>query len=268
LRHITCHPANLDTAIMSVDPQTQNLFDAISAVNYDQVKQLIDSGVSINHPNNLGQTPLMVACRRGNLEIVDLLVAAGAQMQAPRELIIPQARGYANDLAQNRYLPLQQQVSVLPIANAEVPESPVRDREIPLENLIDLIHQPANNNITEIEAEAPESPVRDREIPLENLIDLIHQPANNNITEIEQIISLAEPHIGRIEPKILVPQTQQYNTGLHRSAANLPDISSDAEATYTFDLDAVFAANASLDSIDILRDEDIFEDDFAPAFSR
>ena len=58
---------------MSVDPQTQNLFDAISAVNYDRVKRLIDTGVAINYPNDLGQTPLVVACRCGNLEIVDLL---------------------------------------------------------------------------------------------------------------------------------------------------------------------------------------------------
>jgi ankyrin repeat protein len=219
---------------MSVDPQTQNLFDAISAVNYNRVKQLIDSGVMIDHPNDLGQTPLMVACRRGNLEIVDLLVAAGAQMQAPKELTMPQGRGYTDDLAQS-------------------PESPVRDREIPLENLIDLIHQPANNNVTEIEAELTESPVRDREIPLENLIDLIHQPANNSVTEIEQIIS--------IEPKVLVAQSRQHNTDLHRSAANLPDLTSDPEATYTFDLDAVFAENASLDRMAMPSSEDIFADE-------
>jgi ankyrin repeat protein len=226
---------------MSVDPQTQNLFDAISAVNYDRVKQLIDSGAIINHPNDLGQTPLMVACRRGNLEIVDLLVAAGAQMQAPTELTIPQA-SHTNNLAQRRSLPL-----------ADAPESPVRDREIPLENLIDLIYQPAQNNPTEIEAELPESPVQDREIPLENLIDLIHQPAHNSPTEIEQIIS--------IEPRVLVSQVQQHNTDLHRSAANLPDLSSDAEATYTFDLDAVFAANASPDSVAMFQDEDIFAEE-------
>ena len=231
---------------MSVDPQTQNLFDAISAVNYNRVKQLIDSGVTINRPNDLGQTPLMVACRRGNLEIVDLLVAAGAQMQAPRELMI------TNDLAQSRCLPL---------ANAQSSESPVRDREIPLENLIDLIHQPAHHSVTEIEAELPESPVRDREIPLENLIDLIHQPANNSVIEIEQTISLAEPLLWIIEPKILVSQAQQHNTDLHRSAANLPDLSSDAEATYAFDLDAVFAANANADNIAMFQDEDIFAEE-------
>jgi ankyrin repeat protein len=66
---------------MSVDPKTQNLFEAIATINYDRVKRAIDSGASLDRPNERGQTPLAVACRQGNLEIVDLLVAAGAQMQ-------------------------------------------------------------------------------------------------------------------------------------------------------------------------------------------
>jgi ankyrin repeat protein len=84
---------------MSVDPQTQNLFDAISTVNYDRVKLIIDSGVGINHPNDRGQTPLMVACQRGNLEIVDLLVSAGAQMKVAQEPVVSAAEvTYAFDL--------------------------------------------------------------------------------------------------------------------------------------------------------------------------
>jgi ankyrin repeat protein len=84
---------------MSVDPQTQNLFDAILAVNYDRVKSIIDVGVAINSPNNLGQTPLVVACQRGNLEIVDLLMAAGAQMQASAAPAVPSAEvTYAFDI--------------------------------------------------------------------------------------------------------------------------------------------------------------------------
>jgi ankyrin repeat protein len=84
---------------MSVDPQTQNLFDAISTVNYNRVKLIIDSGVEINHPNDRGQTPLMVACQRGNLEIVDLLIAAGAQMQVSQEPVVSLAEvTYAFDL--------------------------------------------------------------------------------------------------------------------------------------------------------------------------
>jgi ankyrin repeat protein len=74
---------------MSVDPKPQSLFDAISTVNYDRVKLIIDSGASVNSPNDRGQTPLAVACHRGNLEIVDLLIAAGAQMKVQKEPIIP-----------------------------------------------------------------------------------------------------------------------------------------------------------------------------------
>ena len=74
---------------MSVDPQTQNLFDAILTTNYDRVKLAIDSGAAINSQNNRGQTPLLVACDRGNLEIVDLLLAAGAQMQLVQAPTLP-----------------------------------------------------------------------------------------------------------------------------------------------------------------------------------
>ncbi|MCY7368843.1 MAG: ankyrin repeat domain-containing protein [Chamaesiphon sp.] len=84
---------------MSVDPQPQNLFDAISTVNYNRVKLIIDSGVAINHPNDRGQTPLMVARQRGNLEIVDLLITAGAQMQVSQEPVVSSAEvTYAFDL--------------------------------------------------------------------------------------------------------------------------------------------------------------------------
>jgi ankyrin repeat protein len=92
-------PEHLDTATMSVDPQTQSLFDAISAVNYDRVKFIIDSGVAINSLNDQGQTPLMAACKRGSLEIVDLLIAAGAQKEASPDSAITDAEvTYAFDI--------------------------------------------------------------------------------------------------------------------------------------------------------------------------
>jgi ankyrin repeat protein len=84
---------------MSVDPKTQSLFDAISTVNYDRVKLIIDSGVAINSLNDRGQTPLTVACNRGSLEIVDLLIAAGAQKESALESILPDAEvTYAFDI--------------------------------------------------------------------------------------------------------------------------------------------------------------------------
>jgi ankyrin repeat protein len=103
---------------MSVDPQTQSLFDAISTVNYERVKLLIDSGVAINNPNDRGQTPLMVACHRGNLEIVDLLMAAGAQMQVSQAPVVSSAEvTYAFDLDEI-------------FAANEIPDSSIIDKNI------------------------------------------------------------------------------------------------------------------------------------------
>jgi ankyrin repeat protein len=198
---------NLDTAIMSVDPKTQSLFDAIAAVSYDRVKLAIDSGVSVNHPNHRGQTPLALACRQGNLEIVDLLVAAGAQMQAQ-----------------------QNPASELPIA-VDVDTSSLSG---------------AKTNL--IETEISELP--DRQISFENLIDLIEQPTSNNATEIEQFMPiLSEGSFARADhtdPERLDPSSRSLpmqTKDLYGSKANWQDLRSNAEDTYTFDLDKVFNDN-------------------------
>ena len=144
---------------MSVDPQTQSLFDAIAAGNYNRVKLLIDSGVAIDRPNERGQTPLAVACHQGNVEIVDLLLAAGAQMQALKSNPQPQLD------------------SVLPVNNSQVADPPgdrLRKQQIPFESLIDLIHQPANNT-TEIE---PMIPARQPLVPEQHNTDLQRISAN------------------------------------------------------------------------------------------
>ncbi len=124
---------------MSVDLQTQRLFEAIAAINYLQVKRLIDSGVQVNRPNHRGQTPLAVACRQGNLEIVDLLVAAGAQMQAPQALASP------DSIDRPSAVPVIDRQDG--IASDENIRSPLRNRSSSHEDLIDLI----NANPTEIE---------------------------------------------------------------------------------------------------------------------
>jgi ankyrin repeat protein len=196
----------LDTAIMSVDPQTQSLFDAIAATNYDRVKLAIDSGVSINSPNDLGQTPLTVACRQGNLEIVDLLVAAGAQMQAQ-----PDFNPSRLDLR---------------TANNSVESAQDRRMAAPLE--VDPIDR---------------SSAHAQQIPFENLIDLIHQPTVERATEIEQIIPIG------IQPSL---------SDLEQNSTHWQDASSDAEVTYTFDLDEVFAANENPDTLVMLDSTDIF----------
>ena len=132
---------------MSVDPRTQLLFDAIAAANYDRVKLAIDSGAAINSPNERGQTPLVVACRQGSLQIIDLLVAAGAQMQAQLDpsssrQVLPLEHGNVRAPS-----PLSGDNSDLALANAQ---------QIPFENLIDLIHKPTPDSNTQIEQIMPE----------------------------------------------------------------------------------------------------------------
>ncbi len=173
---------------MSVDPKTQSLFDAIAAASYDRVKLAIDTGAAINSPNQRGQTPLAVACRQGSLEIVDLLVAAGAQMQAQKQ------NSTVRSIATN---PVVTPNSSLTSASTDVATEPLE-------------------------------PNNARQIPFENLIDLIHQPSTNRATEIEQVIPV---------------QNMRAPTQIDRIATNWQDVGSEAEMTYTFDLDEVFATD-------------------------
>jgi ankyrin repeat protein len=175
---------------MSVDPKTQSLFEAIAATNFNRVKLAIDSGAAINSPNDRGQTPLALACRQGNLEIVDLLVAAGAQMQ---------------------------------------PQPDSGDR-------ISAIGDSIGSAVLALgdDLELAPSPANVIEIPFENLIDLLDRPIDNHkATQIEQLMPIESPQSPIENP----------TAALRQMAANWQDLSSDAETTYTFDLDEVFAAN-------------------------
>ncbi len=189
---------------MSVDPKTQSLFEAIAAIDYNRVKLAIDSGAAINSANARGQTPLAVACRQGKLEIVDLLIAAGAQMQ-------PQPDSSPAQMSDR-------------IATGGSPG--------------------------EADELAP-SPANVPEIPLENLLARIHQPADRRATHIEQIIPLDRPQ----------PPTENPPVSLQQMAAKWPDLSSNAEDTYTFDLEEVFAANESLDRPTKIVNTEMFAED-------
>jgi ankyrin repeat protein len=203
----------LDTAIMSVDPQTQRLFDAIAAANYSQVKRAIETGVAVNRPNALGQTPLAIACQLGNLEIVELLVAAGGRMQADSPFV---QRSAGQETLREREIP---------ITATEVPSTQLS----PSERLRQ--YQQA--------ATAPTPPTQSKEVAYDNLIDLIHQPANNSATEIDE--SIAFPM--SIDPPV---QTNAVETATptppaRKVAPQWEEFAADPDTTYTFDLDAVFA---------------------------
>ncbi len=209
---------------MSVDPRTQSLFDAIAATNYSQVKRAIDSGVSVNSQNARGQTPLAVACKQGNLEIVDLLVASGGLMQ------VQGSRGQA--LTDDRFVE---------ITAAAEPQS----RVVPV--LGDWDFQSILFETDSIAAsELPESPVRDREIAYEDLIELIHQAPTEEPAEIERFVSIGgDRPQERLAERAANPFTSTPTTGqkINSIVSDWHEAASDPEATYTFDLDDVFAAN-------------------------
>ncbi len=122
---------------MSVDPRTHSLFAAIAAVNYTQVKRLIESGVSVNSLNDRGKTPLAVACSQGHLDIVDLLVASGARMYPLSDVaaVEPEHSQVVSESGNWDFTSQEHEVS----------ESPIRDREIPYGDLVDLIHPPSQS---------------------------------------------------------------------------------------------------------------------------
>ncbi len=187
---------------MSVNPRTQSLFDAIAATNYSQVKRAIDLGASVNSLNDRGQTPLAVARRQGNLEIIELLVASGAQMQV-----------------QGDPIPLNQSI-----------------------NHSRIVSVPGDWDFQSVEQEISESPVRDREIVYEDLIQFIHQPPNPNTTEIDRLVPVGGNHLSNPE-SVSMPTPPTPGQNLSSMAAAWSNLDSDPEATYTFDLDEVFAAN-------------------------
>ncbi len=175
---------------MSVDPKTQSLFAAIATANYSQVKYLIESGIPVNSVDDRGKTPLAVACTQGDLQIVDLLMASGARM----------------------YL----EASVAP-TEPSVPTGTLRERS-------QILAIPDDWDPTSIEGEIAESPVRDRDISYEELMNSV-----DRLTETDRGLTAS------------VSPTAGQN--LSKMATGWREIESDAEATCTFDLDEVFAAN-------------------------
>ena len=57
------------------------LLTAVEVGNTQTVRRLIDEGADITAQSLLGITGLTASCHKGNLEIVDLLIKAGADLE-------------------------------------------------------------------------------------------------------------------------------------------------------------------------------------------
>jgi len=55
-----------------------DLFDAVAKRDVQQVRSLLEGGVSVGVRNEVGHTPLIVAARQGDLPMAELLIAKGA----------------------------------------------------------------------------------------------------------------------------------------------------------------------------------------------
>lgn len=62
---------------------SQDLINAVVRNETDTVYSILNTDVNVNYKNYTGATPLLVACRKGNLDIVRLLLDYGAVVQAP-----------------------------------------------------------------------------------------------------------------------------------------------------------------------------------------
>ena len=69
---------DLVLAIESSPPDSGKLHQAAAGGDVNQVKQLINEGLSINVKNQRGLSPLHEAAQKGHIEVVELLIEAGA----------------------------------------------------------------------------------------------------------------------------------------------------------------------------------------------
>ena len=62
--------------------RANDLFEALETSDIAQIRTSLDAGADVNVKNESGETPLWVAARNGHTEIVRLLLAAKADVNA------------------------------------------------------------------------------------------------------------------------------------------------------------------------------------------
>lgn len=74
--------------IVNRSERIAELFTAIGRSDFEQVKQLLASKITLEQKNSDGQTALTLAFSVGNVEIIQLLITAGAKVNPEKEPLV------------------------------------------------------------------------------------------------------------------------------------------------------------------------------------
>jgi ankyrin repeat protein len=68
-----------------MDKNEESLFKAVGSSNFKKVKQVLTQSVNVNVTDRWGYTPLIRACVYGDIDIAEVLIARGAEVNARTE---------------------------------------------------------------------------------------------------------------------------------------------------------------------------------------
>lgn len=63
-----------------VPARNYNLIRSVNENSIEEIRSLISAGAEVNFVNNRGESPLFLALKSGNREIIDLIISAGAEL--------------------------------------------------------------------------------------------------------------------------------------------------------------------------------------------
>jgi len=68
--------------LLAASPSIESIFDAAGADDLEKVRALLEQGADVNAASGDGMTALHRAARTGNLAMAELLIGAGANLEA------------------------------------------------------------------------------------------------------------------------------------------------------------------------------------------